>query len=36
MNHWLKDFGYASPEQATADTLARLLAEFDRVNAARS
>jgi hypothetical protein len=36
MNHWLKDYGYASPDQATADTLTELLAEFERVNAAHS
>jgi len=33
MGHWLRDYSYTSPEQASPDTLTELLAAFDRVNA---
>lgn len=33
LTHWLKDYSYSSPEQASADTLVELLEAFERVNA---
>jgi hypothetical protein len=36
LSHWLKDYSYTTPEQASADTLTELLVAFERVNAAEA